>query len=402
MSADSCGVADIFRRASGAFVAQFGDLLNTASWRVLNAIINCRTAAMGARLYHCEKCQVSRILYNSCRNRHCGTCQGAGSRRWLDQQLKRVLPAPYFHIVFTLPKPIAELAYANRKTVLAILMRVTAETLVTIAADPKRFGARVGGTVVLHTWDQKILWHPHTHAVVANAGFDVRTGQWKAGSSTFFAPVKVLARYFRRRFLEQLQLAYRDGQLIFPGRIERHGDPQAFEALIESARAIEWNVYAKRPFAGPRQLIGYLARYTHRVAISDSRVTRFDGQTVSFRYRKPTRQGADKPGYAIMTLPAVEFIRRYMMHVLPNGFHRIRHFGILANSNAKSTMEKLAEHTAPNAATDDDERQCDNDTHDYVPKCPACQRPLNLIGEFLPDDYRLVCLARAPPLTSAA
>lgn len=335
-----------------------------------------------------------------CRNRNCPTCQGNAAHRWLDRQISRVLPAPYFHLVFTLPKPIAAIAYANRKTVFDILMKTAAETVTVIAADPRFLGTKTGGTAVLHSWDQRLQWHPHAHVVVANAGFDAN-GQWKTGSDTFFAPVKVLARYFRRRFLEQLSEAYRCQQLKLPGRISHLESPQAFQTLLDESRATDWVVYAKPPFDGPKQLLRYLSRYTHRVAIGSSRILSFDGTSVTFRYRKPSRKGQSKPGYGKMTLPVAEFMRRYLSHVLPRGFHRIRHFGILANGSVKHTLRNLSEQTD---CVEEQDRESAPERH-AAPACPQCQTPMLLVRICTPDEIfwltAAISAARAPPLQAA-
>ena len=388
-------------------MAQSGATLGGVAHQAFAAIRKCRTAALGARHFECPKCGTSHVLYNSCRNRHCSDCQGNAAHRWLNRQLPKVLPAPYFHIVFTLPPPIAQIAYANRKVVLNILMRTSAQTLTTIGADPKRFGARIGGTTVLHSWNQRLLWHPHVHVVVPNAGFDVCTGHYKTGSKTFFAPVKVLAKLFRRLFLEQLDKAYHQNQLIFPGRIDHLREPEAFQTHLNKARNTDWNVYAKPPFAGPAHLLKYLSRYTHRVAIGNSRIVAFDGERVSFRYRKPTTAGQTKPGYGVMTLPATEFIRRYLMHVLPPRFHRIRHFGILANGNVKRTRQQILAQTGFSA----DDLLRTTEAHDTVEhtagtQCPNCQAPMSLVARSGPDQHLIdiaECYpARAPPLAVAA
>ena len=393
-------MADIFRHAGDMFMERYGATLPSVARKAFAAIRNCRTLEMGARLYQCGKCNKSHVQYNSCRNRNCPTCQGNAAHRWLDRQISRVLPAPYFHLVFTLPKSIAAIAYANRKTVFDILMKTAAETVTVIAADPRFLGAKTGGTAVLHSWDQRLQWHPHAHVVVANAGFDAN-GQWKTGSDTFFAPVKVLARYFRRRFLEQLDEAYRCQQLKFPGRISHLESPQAFQTLLDEARTTDWVVYAKPPFAGPKQLLRYLSRYTHRVAIGSSRILGFDGANVTFRYRKPSRKGQSKPGYGKMTLPVAEFIRRYLSHVLPRGFHRIRHFGILANGSVKHTLRKLSEQTDCTAQQDSESAP---ERH-AAPACPQCQTPMLLVRICTPDEINwlaaAISTARAPPLQAA-
>ena len=250
-----------------------------------------------------------------------------------------MLPVPYFHVVFTLPKEIADVAFYNRRVVFDILFRTVAETLRTIAADPRHGGMRIGGTAVLHTWDQKLRFHPHLHVVVPNAGFDVESGEWKTGSGVWLAPVKVLASFFRRRFLEDLARAHGRGELEFHGTIAHLANPGEFHATLAAARGRDWVVYAKRPFKGPEQVFRYLARYTHRIAISDRRIVAFDSENVTFRHRKPAEPGQKKPRYGTMTVSADEFIRRFLLHVLPEGMHRIRYFGILANGCRTTTLE---------------------------------------------------------------
>ena len=270
--------------------------LDAARLKVMAAIEACRTAVLGGHMYCCDGCGREHPLYNSCRNRHCPSCQGLAARRWSEARAADILPVPYFHVVFTLPSEIAAIAFCNRRVVFDILFRTVAETLRTIAADPRHGGARIGGTAVLHTWDQKLLFHPHLHVVVPNAGFDVDSGEWKTGSGTFLAPVKVLASLFRRRFLEELARAHGKGEIAFHGavaisrtrRVPRYprGRPrQGLDRLREAA------------IRGPEQVFRYLSRYTHRIAISDSRIIAFDGESVSFRHRKPTRPEQRKPCY---------------------------------------------------------------------------------------------------------
>ena len=392
MNAKRPGVADIFRRAGPAFRRLREGAIDAVSARIMAAIELCRTPALGGQLYRCGQCGHHHVAFHSCRNRHCPTCQGDAARRWMEAQAASVLPVPYFHIVFTLPPPIARIAFQNRGVLFPILFRTAAETLATIAADPKRFGVRVGGTAVLHTWNQRLEFHPHLHCVVPNAGFDIGSGQWRVGSSTFFAPVKVLARYFRRRFLEETEKAVRAGTIASP-------NPGALQKHLDDARHTEWVVYAKKPFAGPEALVRYLSRYTHRVAIGNSRIRAFDGEAVDFRYRKPAAKPGHKPRYAIMRLPATEFIRRFLLHALPPGLHRIRHFGILANGCRKRTLEAARDalQCGPPEApqTDPDSRA----------PCPHCGGSLNLVLELGHKPLSPIVLdwldrldnARAPP-----
>ena len=339
MARRQAGVADIFRRAGGAYRERMAGRLDAGRLKVMGAIEACRTAALGGHIYVCDGCGREHPLYNSCRNRHCPACQGLAANRWSEARAADILPVPYFHVVFTLPAETAAIAFCNRRVVFDILFRTVAETLRSIAADPRHGGLRIGGTAVLHTWDQKLRFHPHLHVVVPNAGFDVEGGAWKVGSGTWLAPVKVLASLFRRRFLQELARAHRRGRLEFHGTVAHLANPGEFHATLAAARGRDWVVYAKRPFRGPAQVFRYLARYTHRIAISDSRITAFDGETVSFRHRKPRQTGQKKPRYGTMTVSAHEFIRRFLLHVLPGGMHRIRHFGILANGCRAGTLE---------------------------------------------------------------
>ena len=267
------------------------------------------------------------------------TILGMAANRWSEARAADLLPVPCFHVVFTLPAEIAAIAFCNRRVVFDILFKTGVETLCTIAADPRHGGMRIGGTAVLHTWDQKLRFHPHLHVVVPNAGFDVESGEWKTGSGTWLAPVKVLASLFRRRFLEELARAHGSGELEFHGTVAHLANPGEFHAALAAARGRDWVVYAKRPFRGPEQVFRYLARYTHRIAISDRRIVAFDGENVTFRHRKPVGLGQKKPRYGTMTVSADEFIRRFLLHVLPDGMHRIRYFGILANGCRATTLE---------------------------------------------------------------
>ncbi len=359
------GVADIFRHAGPAYRERHrldGDAL-----KVMTCIEQCRTPALGGTLYRCGDCGHLHAVWKSCGNRHCPTCQGAAAHAWMERQAACILPAPCFHIVFTLPPLVARIALQNRKAVLDILFRTATETLQVISADPRRFGARIGGTAVVHTWNQKLQWHPHVHCVVPHGGFDVASGAWKTGSSRFFAPVKVLASSFRRRFLEDLAKLH--GDLEFHGALARLAEPHAFSRLIRQARKTSWVVYAKPPFNGPEAVIRYLSRYTHRVAISDARILAFEGDTVTFRHRKPLTKAAGKPTYGSMTLTVEDFIRRFLMHRLPKGFHRIRHFGILANSCRSTTLEAV-----PQADWRDAPEERDEPEAAAGPACPRCAK----------------------------
>ena len=401
MTRRHAGVADVFRRAGGAYRERMAGRLDAGRLKVMGAIEACRTAALGGHIYACDGCGREHPLYNSCRNRHCPTCQGLAANRWSEARAAELLPVPYFHVVFTLPAEIAEIAFCNRRVVFDILFRTVAETLRTIVADPRHGGLRIGGTAVLHTWDQKLRFHPHLHVVVPNAGFDVADGAWKTGSGTWLAPVKVLASLFRRRFLEELARAHGRGRLEFHGGVAHLANPGAFHATLAAARGRDWVVYAKRPFRGPDQVFRYLARYTHRIAISDSRIVAFDGETVSFRHRKPKQTGQKKPRYGTMTVAADEFIRRFLLHVLPDGMHRIRHFGILANGCRTTTLESarqaLGTIGCPDRRVDDDPPEGERERDEMAapvtcPDCGAMLRPVRDIPRQRPAQA-----SRAPP-----
>ena len=328
-------VADIFRRHGEAFRQAHAGHLGGGERRVMGAITACRTAALGGHVEQCDDCGTTRIAYNSCRNRHCPKCQGPARARWLADRQAELLPAPYFHVVFTLPTAAAEIAFHNKAVVYAILFRAAAHTLATIAADPRHLGARLGITAVLHTWGQALQHHPHVHCVVPAGGPSLDGTRWVACRPGFFLPVRVLSRLFRRLFLQALRDAFEAGDLHFFGDLAVLADPAAFTILLAGLRRLDWVVFAKPPFASPRTVLAYLARYTHRVAIANSRlITLADGK-VRFSWKDYRQDGKTK----IMTLAADEFIRRFLLHVLPDGFHHIRHYGFLANTDRRDNVE---------------------------------------------------------------
>jgi hypothetical protein len=320
-------VADIFRRHGEAFQRDHAGHLGRVERRIMGAITACRTAALGGHVEQCDDCGATRIAYNSCRNRHCPKCQGLARRQWLADRQAELLPVPYFHVVFTLPASVGEIAFQNKAAVYAILFRVAAETLVTIAADPKHLGAQIGGTAVLHTWGQALQHHPHIHCVVPGGGPSLDGSRWIACRPGFFLPVRVLSRLFRRLFLRELQDAFDAGKLRFFGDLAGLAEPTAFASRLDQLRRIEWVVYAKPPFGGPQQMLAYLGRYTHRVAIANSRLISLSDGKVRFTWKDYRQHGKTK----VMTLDADEFIRRFLLHALPHGFHRIRYYGFLAN-----------------------------------------------------------------------
>ena len=320
-------VAEIFRRHGEAFRQARAGHLGRVERRVMGAITACRTAVLGGHLEQCDDCGATRIAYNSCRNRHCPKCQGLARAEWLAHRQAELLPVPYFHVVFTLPRLAGEIAFQNKATVYAILFRAAAQTLTTIAADPRHLGAQIGVTAVLHTWGQTLQHHPHLHCVVPGGGPSLDGTRWIACRPSFFLPVRVLSRLFRRLFLQNLQEAFDAGELRFFGNLAGLAEATAFATGLDQLRRIEWVVYAKPPFGGPEQVLARLGRYTHRVAIANSRLVSLSDGKVRFAWKDYRQDSKTK----LMTLNADEFIRRFLLHALPDGFHRIRYYGFLAN-----------------------------------------------------------------------
>src|SRR5229473_1435899 len=375
-------VADIFRRHGDAYRRAHEGQLGRVERRVMSAIELCRTAALGGHTEVCAECGLVRCAYNSCRNRHCPKCQGQARAEWLAARQSELLPAPYFHVVFTLPAAVAEIAFHNKARVYAILFRTAAETLRSIAADPKHLGAEIGLVAVLHTWGQNLHHHPHVHCVVPGGGPSPDGTRWIASRPNFFLAVKPLARLFRRLFIERLTAASDAGSQNFFGDLASLVEPAAFAAYLVAMRRISWVVYAKRPFGGPAQVLAYLGRYTHRVAIANSRLVALDEDHVTFTWKDYRQNGATK----IMKLKADEFIRRFLLHTLPDGFHRIRHFGFMANGHRAAKLalcRKLLdrERTAPN---DGEPSPVDSDalTWPKVPACPDCGGVMRIIERF--------------------
>ena len=335
MERPSFEVADVFRQYGGAYRQEHGDALSSAQRRVMHAIEVCRTAALGGHVEECDECGHQRISYNSCANRHCPKCQSLARAQWLEDRQAELLETPYFHVVFTIPEEIAALVYQNKKEVYGILFRVAAETLCTIAADPRHLGAEIGFFAVLHSWGQNLLFHPHLHCVVAGGGISLDGSRWVSCRPGFFLPVRVLSRLFRRLFLEALETAFDTGKLQFFSFLEALRERSAFQQYLASVREREWVVYAKPPFAGPQQVLDYVGRYTHRVAISNNRIQNIENGQVSFRWKDYRDHNRQKT----MTLTANEFIRRFLLHVLPLGFQRIRYYGFLGN---RYRAQKLA------------------------------------------------------------
>jgi hypothetical protein len=331
-------VADIFRTHGPAWRNQQAGHLSLGQLKVMSAIEQCRTAALGGHALHCDACDHEEVSYNSCRNRHCPKCQARAAQKWLDARQADLLPAEYYHVVFTLPEPISAIAYTNKATIYRLLFEVAAETLLTIAADPKHLGAQVGATLVLHTWGSALTHHPHVHGIVPGGGISRDGERWIACRRGFFLPVRVLSRLFRRRFIEELAKLHHSRQLQFFGEHEHLTDAGTFNRWLAEQRKCEWVVYAKRPFAGPEAVLAYLSRYTHRVAISNRRLVAMDEMGVTFRWKDYRVKGRTR--HKTMTLAPAEFMRRFLLHVLPTGFHRIRHYGLLANVGRRENLAR--------------------------------------------------------------
>src|SRR3954452_10718686 len=339
----------------------------------MSAVELCRTAELGGHVERCADCTHTRVDYNSCRNRHCPKCQWAAAQAWLDAREAELLPVPYFHVVFTLPAALGAIAYQNKARVYGLLLKAAAEALTTIAADPRHLGARIGVTAVLHTWGQTLDHHPHVHCIVPAGGISLDGSRWVACRPGFFLPVRALSRLFRRLFRDGLAEAHARGELEAFGDLAGLKDPRAFKAHLAAQRRREWVVYAKAPFAGPKQVLGYLARYTHRVAISNRRLVALDDDQVSFRWKDYRANGRTKP--KVMRLPAGEFMRRFLLHVLPDGFHRVRHSGLLANGHRAAMLARSRELL--------DVPPARRGAKASVPACPCCGGPM-LVIERLP------------------
>jgi len=389
-------VADVFRGHGPAWRKANAGHVSLGQLKVMSAIESCRTAALGGHVARCEKCSHMQIAYNSCRNRHCPKCQGAAAKQWLAEREAELLPVPYYHVVFTLPAPISDIAYQNKAVIYDVLFKAAAETLVTIAADPKHLGARIGLTSVLHTWGSALTHHPHVHIVVPGGGISLDGKRWVSCRPGFFLPVRVLSRLFRRLFLEKLMAAHQAGALNFFGTHAPLAERKAFAAYLAPLRRIEWVVYSKRPFGGPAAVLAYLSRYTHRVAISNSRLISLDHAGVTFKWKDSRAKGRDRA--KVITLATDEFIRRFLIHVLPTGFHRIRHYGMFAShkrgENIARARELLnspdpqAETTNPDAANADEPPA-------LAHPCPCCGGRMIII-----ETFRRGCSPRTHPTSS--
>lgn len=387
----SLEVADVFRAAGPAYRVAYAGHLSLHQLKVMSAIEHCRTAALGGHVEACTDCGHWRIAYNSCRNRHCPKCQGMAARTWLAAREADLLPVGYFHVVFTLPAEIAAIAFHNKALLYDLLFKTASETTLTIAADPRHLGARIGITAVLHTWGSAMTHHPHIHMIVPGGGIAPDGDRWISSRPAFLLPVRVLGALFRRLFLTRLLALHDADKLAFFGQLAHLADRRAFLRHLAPVRKKRWVVYAKPPFAGPEAVLAYLSRYTHRVAISNSRLIRLDERGVTFRYKDYRRSDADQQ--QVMTLSAHEFIRRFLLHCLPRGFHRIRHYGLLASGTRKANLERARQLLAlvPPAA---DETPAE--PRDPRPPCPCCGGTMIII-EIIERRY----LPRGPPCPSA-
>ena len=383
MSRPALEVADIFRDHGAAWRRANAGHVSLDQMKVMSAIESCRTAALGGHVARCEDCAHTVIAYNSCRNRHCPKCQGAAAKEWLAEREAELLPVPYFHLVFTLPGPIADIAYQNKAVIYDLLFKAAAEATLTIASDPKHLGARIGITAVLHTWGSALTHHPHVHMIVPGGGLSDNGERWIACRPTFFLPVRVLSRLFRRLFLKMLTMAHEANRLAFFGDNVALTDNGAFATFLAPLRKAEWVVYAKKPFGGPQAVLAYLSRYTHRLAISNRRLISAADNGVTFKWKDYRIEGPGR--YKTMTLPTHEFIRRFLIHVLPKRFHRIRHYGLFANDNRAANVARARKVLAvpsaskgpetPEATTADEPR--------VLPRpCPCCGGRMIIIETF--------------------
>ncbi len=390
-------IADIFRTHGPAWRRAHAGHVSLTQLKVMSAIEACRTETLGGHVAGCAKCGHQHIAYNSCKNRHCPKCQGPAARDWMAARAEDLLPVEYFHVVFTLPAEIARIAYWNKKAVYDLLFKVSAETVTTIAADPKRLGARVGMTSVLHTWGSALTHHPHVHMIVPGGGLSPDGARWVSCRPGFFQHVRVLSRLFRRLFLEGLLALHRAGALVFFGDLAGLATARAFAAWTAPFRKSEWVVYAKPPFGGPAAVLAYLGRYTHRVAISNARLVSADADTVAFRWKDYRIKSGDRQ--KVMRLATDEFIRRFLIHVLPDGFHRIRHYGLLASAARKANVAKIRD-----LLDADRPEQKPQPIAEIVPltlrePCPCCGGPMRIIEIFGPGQPPR---SRAPPSERAA
>jgi len=389
MNRPTLEVADIVRAAGNSFWERYGSRLAWPHRKVLDAIVRCRTAALGGHLDQCRSCGHQAISYNSCRNRHCPRCQGNARARWLAARSAELLPVPYFHIVFTLPHEFSALILGNKRLLYDLLFRASAATLLEVARDPKYFGAEIGFLGVLHTWGQNLEHHPHVHYIVPDGGLAADGSRWIDSSRRFFLPVKALSKIFREKFCDQLSELLPQDRLQFHGSLEQLASPGSFSHFLCQLREKDWVVYAKPPFGGADHVLNYLARYTHRVAISNHRLVAFENGHVSFRWRDYAHGGKNK----IMTVPVDEFLRRYLLHVLPRGLVRIRHFGLFANRRRAASLQRCRSLLGTEPCAEPPA------TAASQPPCPLCSGPMVMVQRITAQDLRYALIpARQPPL----
>src|ERR1700686_2787345 len=386
-------VADLVRAAGDAFIQRSRKWITCKHLDITLAIVRCRTAALGGHLDECTRCGHRAISYNSCRNRHCPKCQAGARDRWLEKRRRELLPTPYVHVVFTLPRQLAPLALQNKKGVYDLLFRTSAETLLEVARDPQHLGAEIGFFSVLHTWSQKLELHPHVHCFVPAGGLSADRTRWVKSRDDFFLPVKVLSRVFRGKFHEALKRAFQNGQLNFHGDLKLLAQPKTFAAWLRPLFRKDWVVYAKRPFGGPEYVLRYLGRYTHRVAISNHRLVSFADQKVTFRWRDSAHNNEQR----LMTLSLDEFLRRFLLHLLPKGFVRIRNFGFLANRRRATTLP-LCLQLLGSAREPQAQQEVSAASASDLWFCPKCGGPMAAIERFTAAEIRL----RSPPLPVTA
>jgi len=376
-------VADVFRDFGPAWRQSNAGHVSLGQLKVMSAIERCRTAALGGHVARCEDCAYTTIAYNSCRNRHCPKCQAAAAKQWLAERQAELLPVPYFHVVFTLPTAIADLAYQNKAVIYDLLFKASSETVLTIAADPKHLGARIGITAVLHTWGSTMIHHPHVHMIVPGGGISLDGSRWLSCRPRCFLPVRVFSKLFRGLMLAKLLAAHQAGQLQFFNQYAHLAERKAFARYLAPLRRRKWYVYSKRPFGGPEAVLAYLSRYTHRVAISNRRLIALDENGVTFNYKD--YRGDGRARYKVMTLATSEFIRRFLSHVLPKGFHRIRYYGLLAKSSCAENLARARQLLAvskPQVLTDNDGGPTEPSTTAHP--CPCCGGRMIIIEAFAP------------------
>ncbi len=393
MRTSSLEVADIFRAAGPSYRRAQAGHLSLTQLKVMSAIQNCRTAALGGHVDGCDDCGYLRVAYNSCRNRHCPKCQAAAARAWLAERKADLLPVGYFHVVFTLPAEVADIAWQNKAVVYDLLFRAASETMMTIAADPRHLGVRIGVTAVLHTWGSAMTHHPHVHMIVPGGGVSLDGRRWVSSHPTFLLPVRVLGALFRRLFLTRLVELHDAGKLVFFGAQADLAERRFFLRHLAPLRKKRWVVYSKPPFAGPEAVLAYLSLYTHRVAISNGRLISFDSAGVTFRYKDYRRSGPQRQ--QVMMLDANEFMRRFLLHVLPSGFHRIRHYGLFASATRKANIARVRELLAVSIPPAEPIEAAEPPAQ--LPPCPCCGGRMRII-----ETFERWMQPRAPPRAPAA